>query len=300
MKAKHVEVIVAIAEAGSISAAAHQLGRTQPAVTKALKSIEAEIGCQVFYRSAHGVFVTVEGERIVARCKRIASDLASLDEDVAQIRGDFRGSLSVIVSPLAAVKVMPSVLQRYALRYPGVQVEISGGHDAKAYRSLRERKADFVIGPVPSPEQASGLDITRLMHTGIHLVTSKNSKFRDVTDPKILQTATWGLIGPRDRWPVYSLLFEHHGLPVPVPKICSDSILTILSVIEGSDMVCSFPSLLYEDARDRWKLTKLDVDFEFPEIPIALMSERGRIPTPAGIAFADLVLEEAKLFRAKV
>ena len=297
MRAKHVETIVAIAEAGSLGAAAKKLRRSQPALTKALKAIKTEIGCKVFHRNAHGVIATFEGQRIVERCARITADLAMLDEDVAQIRGEFRGSLSVIVSPLVAVKIMPSVLRRYAIRYPGVQVEVSGGHDAKAFKALKDHKVDFVIGPALENELPSGLNSISLLSTGIFIVTRHGSKYANEKNPETLQKAPWGLIGPRDRWPMYSLYFQKHDLVPPIPSVCSDSVLTILSLLENSDMLCSFPSLLFEDVQERWKIKTLDLDIEFPELSINLMSDQTRLPTPAAIAFADLVREEAEKVR---
>jgi hypothetical protein len=71
--------------------------------------------------------------------------------------------------------------------------------------------------------------------------------------------------------------------------ICSDSILTILSMIEGSDYLCSFPAELFPALASRWALAKAAVSSMHPDITLALTAEVGRVPTLAALAFEDIV-----------
>lgn len=293
MQAKHVELVTAIAEAGSLGAAALRLNKSQPALSKALQAAEREIGCQIFHRGPHGVVPTVEGERVIERCRQISRDLDLLDEDVAQIQGGVHGTLNVVVSPFAAVKILPPVLSRLARRFPGVQVEVVGGHSSRAYQMLRARRADFVIGPAPEPGTTFGLRSRHLVSTSITIVTGEGSRYLTQTDAEALGQAQWLLIGPRERQPTYAAYFEAKGMQAPKPILCSDSILTIMSVLEGTDFLCSFPSLLVADVAEKWRIGTLDLDFRFPDISISLTSELTRVPTMAGLAFEDLVMEEA-------
>ena len=293
MQAKHVELVTAIAEAGSLGAAALRLNKSQPALSKALQAAERDLGCQIFHRGPHGVVPTVEGERVVDRCRLIARDLALLDEDIAQMQGGVHGTLNVVVSPFAAVKILPPVLTRFARRFPSVQVQVVGGHSSRAYQMLRARRADFVIGPAPEPETTVGLRARHLVSTSITIVTGEGSRYLTQTSPEALQQAQWLLIGPRERRATFAAYFEARGMQAPTPILCSDSILTILSMLEGTDLLCSFPTLLVRDVARRWQIATLDLDFDFPEISISLTSELARVPTMAGLAFEDLVIEEA-------
>lgn len=293
MQAKHVELVAAIAEAGSLGAAALRLNRSQPAVSKALQIAEREVGCRIFHRGPHGVVPTIEGERVIERCRLISRDLALLDEDVAQMQGGVHGTLNVVVSPFAAVKILPPVLSRLARRFPAVQVEVVGGHSSRAYQMLRAGRADFVIGPAPEPEVTVSLRSRHLVSTSISIVTGTTSRYLTRTDPESLQQAQWLLIGPRERRPTYAAYFETRGMQAPKPVLCSDSVLTILSMLEGTDLLCSFPSLLVPDVVSKWQIATLDLAFRFPDISISLTSNLTRVPTLAGLTFEDLVVEEA-------
>ena len=77
MKVTHIETIVAIAEAGSLRAAARILQKSQPALTKTLKQAEEELGAKIFTRAARGVEPTEIGRKIIAGPRLISSDLLS-------------------------------------------------------------------------------------------------------------------------------------------------------------------------------------------------------------------------------
>lgn len=288
MIAKYVELIAVVAEAGSLGAAALRLNRSQPAVSKALQAAEAEIGCQIFQRSPVGVVPTVEGQRVVDRCQSILRDLDLLSEDIAQVRGDVSGTLNLVVSPLAAAHVLPEVLRRYMRRYPEVQVQIVSSHSETAFHILRTRKADYVLGPAPETGSELGLRSTEVLRTGLTFATGVSSSWASKTDPTALQKAQWVMIGTRGRKPRYAGFFEKHGLVPPVPMICSDSLLTIMSLVEGSDYVCSVPSEMYPDLARRWAVRALDVEGT-DKVTLALTAEVSRVPTIAALGFEDIV-----------
>jgi len=292
MKARYVELISTVADAGSLGAAAIRLGKSQPAISKALKAAEHEIGCQIFQRGPTGVVPTIEGQRVVERCQMICRDLNLLDEDLAQIRGDLHGTLNLVVSPVAAVQLLPRVLRRFLRRYPGVQVQVIGGHSRKAFQMLRTRQADYVLGPAPGPDEMAGLRATKLLATETTFVTGVTSRYLTETDPVVLQQAEWLMIGSRERQPLFAHYFQKHGLEPPKPIVCSDSILTIMSLIEGSDFLCSFPALLFPEMSQKWSVAQLDITAGLKEIALAMTAEIGRVPTTAALAFEDMVLSD--------
>lgn len=294
MKPQHVELIVAIAEMGSLGAAATRLNRTQPAVTKALKAVETELGAPIFFRASYGVVPTSEGQVIVERCKKIAVDIRKLREEVAQVQGDYVGALDIIVSPLAAMKIVPPVLRRFQHRFPNVKIGISGGHAPAAFAPLRRGEADFVLGPSPGPSDLPGLDPAPLFETSISILTGHGSRFLKARDPADLQDGRWIMIGPKERRPVYYQFFEERGLQPPEPFARSDSVLSILAMLEGTELLCSFPSLPIQELRTKWDVDVVPIAAPPPRVSIALTSARDRILTPAAIAFADLVKTHCK------
>lgn len=294
MKTQYVELVDAIATLGSLAAAAKALNKSQPAITKALQKVEGELGVVLFHRGPGGVVPTLEGQPVIERCQRIRRDLKKLTEDIAQSRGDYTGSISVVVSPLAALKIVPQVARRFQNRFPGIELRITGGHAPQAFRGLRSGEADFVIGPAPDDVSRAGLHAEVLLSTSIAFLAGSRSPLQEMTRPEDLLDARWAVIGPSSRPPLYKEFFRHHGHEGPEPSIRSDSILSILAILECSDVVCSFPSLIADDVTKRWDVSALPVDLSMLRVDIALTWTRERLLTPAALAFADIVREEGR------
>lgn len=87
MKMQQLEYVIAIAHAGSITAAAKNLYQAQPNISIALKELESEIGMQIFWRTPNGMVLTPEGESFLLRAKDIVESMHSLENDYTN-RGD--------------------------------------------------------------------------------------------------------------------------------------------------------------------------------------------------------------------
>lgn len=81
MKIQQLEYIIAIAQAGSITAAAKNLYQAQPNISIALKDLESEIGMQIFWRTPNGMVLTPEGESFLMRAKDIVESMHNLESD---------------------------------------------------------------------------------------------------------------------------------------------------------------------------------------------------------------------------
>ena len=105
MKLQQLEYVIAIAQEGSITAAAKKLYQAQPNISIALKELESEIGMQIFWRTPNGMVLTPEGEDFLLRANEIVESMHSLEADYSN-RADDTVSLrieSTISSYVAAV-----------------------------------------------------------------------------------------------------------------------------------------------------------------------------------------------------
>lgn len=289
IKLHHIAMLLAIERAGSIRAAAKLLGRTQPAVTKALRQAEAELGAAVFRRAPNGVAVTEQGKPILRRAAAIHSELRKMEEEVAQMKGATVGSLSVTVSPLAAIQILPRALHRFRRRFPDVRVHINGGHEPMAFSPVREGRIDLVIGPEPRGRDVAGLSIEHLLDTDVIVLTGKGSRWEKTTSLADLAAADWLMVGAREREPLFRQRFTELGIPPPTPIATSDSIIGVLSMVQDSDLLCTFPAVVLEDIRSRWRVTKVPISDPMNRARIAIVYAQDRPLTPAARHFCDCV-----------
>lgn len=296
MKAQHVETIVAIADAGSLRGAADKLGKTQPALTKVLRQVEEDLGGAIFQRSSQGVLITELGERILSRCRSIASEIGRLNDEVAQLRGEQTGDLHVGLSPLAAIKIIPRALEMFTGTYPGIRVHLTSGLFPNALRPLRDGKTDILIGPKPLQGAPRDIHVERLLDTPVVAITSARSPFRNARKLTDLTSAPWIMIGsqtgPGD---IFTDNFNAVGLKPPEAAFTSESYFGALALVQHLDAVCTFPLRLLNEMQKSWDIVQLDLDQSFPTLHVSLMTRTSTPLTPAGDALVNCIRKQVAM-----
>jgi DNA-binding transcriptional LysR family regulator len=107
MDIKALEHFVAACHHGNLTAAAAELGVTQPALSKSIKRLEASLGVRLVERGRFGVRATPMGDKLVVRARLIAAQLASVEQDVAALRGKHRTEVVLGCGPTEATRLLP-------------------------------------------------------------------------------------------------------------------------------------------------------------------------------------------------
>ncbi|HTH96369.1 MAG TPA: LysR substrate-binding domain-containing protein [Stellaceae bacterium] len=140
---------LAVANAGGIGRAAHDLHTVQSNVTQRIRGLERELGAQLFHRSKRGVTLTAMGGRLLPYALRIhelLDEVRRVVRDEAAPGGELRiGSLETT----AALR-LPPILTAYTDRCPAVDLQIESGPTEPLIESVLARRLDgaFVAGPV--------------------------------------------------------------------------------------------------------------------------------------------------------
>src|SRR5689334_21421138 len=92
-----IESFVRVAQTGSFSLAAEQLGLSRAAVTKQIQDLEAQLGARLLNRTSRRVAPTAAGEIYLSRCTGIIADLNDADAAVRQYQDEMSGPLRVLV-----------------------------------------------------------------------------------------------------------------------------------------------------------------------------------------------------------
>lgn len=139
-----LRLLVEVDRRGSISAAADACRISQPSATKQLKTLESATGEKLVERDGRASRVTEAGALVVAHATRVLDTLQGLEEELGALRGAEIGRLTLAASTTAGTYVLPSILQCFADRHPGVKVEIGIG--SSAWVAERVAKRDLSLG----------------------------------------------------------------------------------------------------------------------------------------------------------
>lgn len=127
MKVDDYRLLVTLDEAKTLRKAAEKLYISQPAVSQRLRSIENEWGVQIFVRTKRELYVTGEGEKIIAHAKHVVEREKMVRDFISANQNGIQGNLSIGVSSLIGHTILPEVLAQYTNLYPDVNINIEVG-----------------------------------------------------------------------------------------------------------------------------------------------------------------------------
>ena len=134
---------LALADTGSVTAAADRLGRTQSAVSMQLRRLEETLGQPLFARLPRGVALTPRGEQLMPYARRVVS---LLDEAATALREKpLIGPVRIGIPDEYAESVLPRALAAFSERHPAVEVKVRCDFSAPQYAALEEDELDLAV-----------------------------------------------------------------------------------------------------------------------------------------------------------
>jgi len=133
-----METFVRIVEAGSLSAAAAQMGTTQPTVSRRLQALERSLGLRLLQRSTHAMTLTADGERCYDGAKELIASWRVFESELRGAEDEPEGLLRVVAPHAFGQQLLVGPLSDYMRDHPRVTVEWL------LYDSTQDRTPDFV------------------------------------------------------------------------------------------------------------------------------------------------------------
>ena len=152
MDLRQLSALTAVAEGGSISAAARSLHTVQSNVSSHLARLERELGVTLFDRT--GGYLTEEGQAVVRRARRVQVELDALGADVAALRDEVAGTVRLGCIGTSARWLVPLVLEAVTAAHPKVHVIVVDATTNSLVPRLLADELDLAVVnlPVANPE----------------------------------------------------------------------------------------------------------------------------------------------------
>jgi molybdate transport repressor ModE-like protein len=140
-----LRVIKAIADEGSITAAATSLGYSQPAVSQQIKRLEKRLGVAVIERVGRSVRLTEAGRVLARHAPAVTTALDAAAGELAELRGLRAGRVRLVGFPSASPTVVPRLLTDLAEHHPGITITYVEAEPPEAVEAVREDRADIAL-----------------------------------------------------------------------------------------------------------------------------------------------------------
>jgi len=145
MDVRHLRTFVTVAEQGTVSKASIRLGIAQPALSRQIKDLEAELGITLFDRIRRRLALTSEGEQLLDDCRSILGAIGSLAERAQLLQSPDAGVLKVAATPQTIDGVLSVFLSRYAKHRPNVQIKLREAVGASLSAMLERGEVHVVV-----------------------------------------------------------------------------------------------------------------------------------------------------------
>jgi len=163
-----LRVLVAVAQYGSVTAAARALNYAQPSVSHHLARLEAETGIKLIQRAGRGIRLTDAGRLLAERAAEVIGRLDAAESELAAYTGLRAGRLRLAAFPSALGTIVPAAAAMLRGRQPSVDLRLTEAEPPEALRMLRAGHVDIALvfryspdlpGPIaPGPVTAEGAD----------------------------------------------------------------------------------------------------------------------------------------------
>ena len=143
---RHLRLILAIAEKGSLTTVARHLGITQPALSRQLRDLELRLRTPLFERTARRMVLTPAGEQLTHVARHVLAEVDAFQQQVKD--GAFvvtRGRVRLATECYTAYHWLPQVLREFQSRWPSVELEIASEHTSAPIAALQQGALDLAV-----------------------------------------------------------------------------------------------------------------------------------------------------------
>lgn len=286
LQLRDLHILLTVAQCGTMVRAAHQLSMSQPAVSKAIATLEHTLGVRLLDRTTHGVEPTLYGLALLRRGGAVFDELRQGVGEIEYLSEQGIGELRIGYSDPIAITLVTRVIATLTSKHPRLIFHLRRADTiALDFRDLRDRKVDLMFGRVALPFIEEDLDAETILHHTVVVVAAAHSawarrrklKLADLVDEK------WILLPPEmpeSEW--VAAAFRSQGLTPPRARVTTLSLDMRAALLERGDFLSAFPP----DLVSRYPSIKaLPIDLGLQPRPIAIVTLKNRTLNPAAELF---------------
>ena len=145
LETRHLRLVVAIADHGSLTRAGHQLHLTQSALSHQLTDLESQLGVKLFERLGKRMAPTPAAERLIERARVALRQLREMEHEVKQVASGREAVIRLSTECYTCYHWLPPVLKAFGERYPRIEIQIVPGATTHPVRALLGNRIDVCI-----------------------------------------------------------------------------------------------------------------------------------------------------------
>jgi DNA-binding transcriptional LysR family regulator len=290
METQHIKYIRCVSEHENISAAARELGMTQPALTKIVSRVEDLVGARLFNRGPRGVTLTPFGELYLRRMEKVEQEMLNLATEVHACKSGASGTVSLGVGQFWLGSILPKVVGQLARTFPDIHVKIRTGPRTELLERLKKGELDYTLGRITDdlPEELVG---ELLAEVRFFLVARQGHPLLELKRPVTPQDiAPYGWVLPPRDDPTVHFAFVEQGLEPPPTRVEAISYNLVIGILHETDFVTVMPEMMMNQMSEG--LARLPADWLGASRSAGVIRVKERALLPCCDSFLDLLRAE--------
>lgn len=285
MDTQLLAAFVEVADTGSFTAAAQALHLSQPAVSKRIQALEAQIATPLFDRVGRQVLLTDAGRALLPYARKVLQDIEDGRRALSQLAGEVRGRLSIGTSHHIGLHRLPPVLSTFAQRYPQVDLDLHFMDSEVACEAVLGGKLELGIVTLPLVP-IPNLDARPVWPDPLAVVVSPRHPLARLRRLALAQLAEHPAVLPDEATYTHRIVrqaLRQHGLE---PRVrLATNYLETLKMLVGIGLGWSVLPLSMADRT----LRVLAIPGLKMERMLGVVRHRQRTPSRAALALLDLL-----------
>ena len=274
-------LFVAVADHGSIRGGAEKMRVSQPAVSRAIRDLESQLGAPLFDRAQHGVVLTAYGKSFLSYCRSAMSSIGRGLVDLDALKQGSSGIVNVGTSP-AFFPLLARAMTALNARAPSYTYMVREGFYPKLLPMLFAGELDVLVAMLsPDLFDIRNVKCTPLISITSSLIARREHPLaaRQSVGPEDLLEAQW--IFPETSPRKYLSVIFGPRIPTLNELMRTDSTAMMRSVLLSSDSIVFANDMLFADDLKAGTLARLPVTFGIPPTQIGLIEVADRVSSHA-------------------
>jgi DNA-binding transcriptional LysR family regulator len=294
LKLRDLQTLMSVVEAGGIRKAADRLNYTQPAVSKAIASLERSVGKRLLERSRRGIELTPYGEAVIKCGIAVFDDLRKGIADIESLADPTAGEVRIGCTEPVAAGIVSAVMDRLVQRHPRIRFQVLLRDTATLHRELVARNIDVLIAQMDRLLDDKNTQSEILYYESIAVVASVHhpaANRRRIQISDLLDEA-WALPPPQSFvTSIIAQAFRKSGLELPSTAVTGSAYLRIVMVVSGG-VITALPATMLKASI--LPLRALPVMLPTNRRPVRIVTLKNRSLSPVAELFVDQTRTVAK------
>ena len=259
MELRNLITFIHVAELGSFTKAAEQLGYSQSTISFQIKQLEDELGCLLFERINHTITLTERGHELISYAHQVRTLTDDFKESLMR-EEECKGHIHIVTPDSVCEEMIKSRYIDFHKRYPQISIKFTTADTTVMFDMLDHNEADAII-TLDSHSYRKDYVIAKEQALPVHFVTNAKSKYAHLHDVKIKDIINEPFV-LTEYGQGYRRVFDKElakkSLEIaPVLEIGRTDMIT--SILTESDMISFLPDFVTKPFVESGKLCYLDV-----------------------------------------